>query len=127
MASSPICSRPCPSLKRSCRNNMPLDTKTAPKKESRTMIQKIGVIGAGQMGNGIAHVSALAGYEVKLADVDKAQLDKALSAIEQNMGRQIKRGVISKAQRDAALKRITTGQNFSIFADCDLVIEAAVE
>jgi 3-hydroxybutyryl-CoA dehydrogenase len=106
---------------------MPLDTKTAPKKESRTMIQKIGIIGAGQMGNGIAHVSALAGYEVKLADVDKAQLDKALGAIEQNMGRQIKRGVITEAQRDAALKRISTGQNYSMFADCDLVIEAAVE
>jgi 3-hydroxybutyryl-CoA dehydrogenase len=106
---------------------MPLDTQTAPKKESRTMIQKIGVIGAGQMGNGIAHVSALAGYEVKLADVDKVQLDKALSAIEQNMGRQIKRGVITEAQRDAALKRISTGQNYSMFADCDLVIEAAVE
>jgi 3-hydroxybutyryl-CoA dehydrogenase len=106
---------------------MPLDTKTAPKKESRTMIQKIGVIGAGQMGNGIAHVSALAGYEVKLADVDKAQLDKAMHVIEENMGRQIKRGVITEAQRAAALKRISTGQNYSIFSDCDLVIEAAVE
>jgi 3-hydroxybutyryl-CoA dehydrogenase len=106
---------------------MPLDTQPAPKKESRTMIQKIGVIGAGQMGNGIAHVSALAGYEVKLADVDKVQLDKALNAIGQNMGRQVKRGVITEAERDAALKRITTGQNYSMFSDCDLVIEAAVE
>ena len=56
------------------------------------MIQRIGVIGAGQMGNGIAHVCALAGFDVKLADVDKAQLDKAKSLIEQNMSRQVKRG-----------------------------------
>ncbi|MGH6959885.1 MAG: 3-hydroxybutyryl-CoA dehydrogenase [Dongiaceae bacterium] len=91
------------------------------------MIQRIGVIGAGQMGNGIAHVCALAGYEVKLADVDQAQLDKAKSAIEQNMGRQIRRGMITEADRTAALKRITTGQDYAMFADCDIVIEAATE
>ena len=63
------------------------------------MIQNIGVIGAGQMGNGIAHVAALAGFDVKLYDVDAAQLDKAKETIEQNMGRQIKRGTIKEADR----------------------------
>jgi 3-hydroxybutyryl-CoA dehydrogenase len=106
---------------------MPLDTHAAPGKESRTMIQNIGVIGAGQMGNGIAHVAALAGFDVKLYDVDAAQLDKAKETIEQNMGRQIKRGTIKEADREAALKRIATGQDFKMFADCDIVIEAAVE
>jgi 3-hydroxybutyryl-CoA dehydrogenase len=105
---------------------MPLDTHAAPK-ESRIMIQKIGVIGAGQMGNGIAHVAALKGFDVKLYDVNAEQLDKAKATIEQNMGRQIKRGVIKEADRDAALKRIATGQDLKMFADADLVIEAAVE
>jgi 3-hydroxybutyryl-CoA dehydrogenase len=91
------------------------------------MIQKIGVIGAGQMGNGIAHVCALAGFDVKLADVDKTQLDKAKEVIEQNMGRQVKRGMIKETDREAALKRIATGQDYKMFGDADLVIEAAVE
>jgi 3-hydroxybutyryl-CoA dehydrogenase len=91
------------------------------------MIQKIGVIGAGQMGNGIAHVAALKGFDVKLYDVDAEQLEKAKATIEQNMGRQIKRGMIKEADRDAALKRIATGQDLKMFADADIVIEAAVE
>src|SRR5215510_14508958 len=106
---------------------MPLDQQTAPGKESRAMIQKVGVIGAGQMGNGIAHVSSLAGYDVKLVDVDKVQLDKAKSVIDQNMSRQIKRGTIKEADKTAALKRITTGTEYDLFKDCDIVIEAAVE
>src|SRR5262245_52870773 len=106
---------------------MPLDTQPAPGKESRTMIKKIGVIGAGQMGNGIAHVAALKGFDVKLYDVDAAQLEKAKETIEQNMGRQIKRGMIKEADRDAALKRIATGQDLKMFGDRDIVIEAAVE
>ena len=91
------------------------------------MIQRIGVIGAGQMGNGIAHVASLKGFDVKLYDVDAEQLDKAKATIEQNMGRQIKRGLIKEAERTAALKRITTGQDLKMFGDCDIVIEAAVE
>ena len=106
---------------------MPLDTHAAPGKESRIMIQRIGVIGAGQMGNGIAHVAALKGFDVKLFDVDAEQLDKAKATIEQNMGRQIKRGLIKEAERTAALKRIATGQDLKMFGDCDIVIEAAVE
>jgi 3-hydroxybutyryl-CoA dehydrogenase len=106
---------------------MPLDAPTVPGKESRTMIQKIGVIGAGQMGNGIAHIAALKGFEVKLYDVDAAQLEKAKATIEQNMGRQIRRGTVKEAERAAALKRIATGQDLKMFADSDIVIEAAIE
>jgi 3-hydroxybutyryl-CoA dehydrogenase len=91
------------------------------------MIRTIGVIGAGQMGNGIAHVAALHGYNVKLVDVDVYQIDKAKETIDQNMGRQVKRGLITDADRKAALARIVTGQDYHLFSDCDLVIEAAVE
>jgi len=91
------------------------------------MIRKIGVIGAGQMGHGIAHVCALAGYEVKLADVNAAQLVTAMGYIDQNMARQVKRGVITDAGRKAALARIATGTDYAMFADCDVVIEAATE
>ncbi len=91
------------------------------------MIRKIGVIGAGQMGHGIAHVCALAGYEVKLADVNEAQLVTAMGYVDQNMARQVKRGVITDAGRKAALARIATGTDYAMFADCDVVIEAATE
>ena len=91
------------------------------------MIRTIGVIGAGQMGNGIAHVAALKGYSVKLVDVDTDQVEKAKETISQNMSRQLKRGVISEAEREAGLKRIATGQNYDLFEDCDIVIEAAIE
>ena len=91
------------------------------------MIRTIGVIGAGQMGNGIAHVAALHGYNVKLVDVDAYQIDKAKETIDQNMQRQVKRKMFTDAERKAALARITTGQDYHLFGDCDLVIEAAVE
>ena len=91
------------------------------------MIRKIGVIGAGQMGHGIAHVCALAGYEVKLADVNEAQLVAAMKYIDQNMARQVKRGVVTDADRKAALARIATGTDYAMFVDCDVVIEAATE
>ena len=91
------------------------------------MIRKIGVIGAGQMGNGIAHVAALAGYDVKLSDVKKEQLDRALDAISQNMERQVRRQLITEADRAAALARIETGTDYKIFGDCDVVVEAAIE
>jgi 3-hydroxybutyryl-CoA dehydrogenase len=90
-------------------------------------IKTIGVIGAGQMGNGIAHVSALAGCDVRLIDIDKAQLDKALATIDRNMTRQVGRGKISEADKKKALGRIKIGTDHKLLADCDLVIEAAVE
>ncbi|HEY8012659.1 MAG TPA: 3-hydroxyacyl-CoA dehydrogenase NAD-binding domain-containing protein, partial [Dongiaceae bacterium] len=91
------------------------------------MIRSIGVIGAGQMGNGIAHVAALKGYTVKLVDIDGEQIDKAKATISQNMNRQLKRGAITEADRTTALKHIVTGQDYHLFEDCDIVIEAAVE
>ncbi|GIK97382.1 MAG: 3-hydroxybutyryl-CoA dehydrogenase [Alphaproteobacteria bacterium] len=90
-------------------------------------IQKIGVIGAGQMGNGIAHVAALAGYDVRLFDIDEGQLTRAVDAISQNMERQVRRQLITEADREAGLKRIETGTEYRMFDDCDVVIEAAVE
>ena len=91
------------------------------------MIEKIGVIGAGQMGNGIAHVCALAGCEVRLTDANPEQIDRALETITTNMNRQVHRGKITEADRDAALKRIQTVKKLSEMADADLVIEAATE
>jgi 3-hydroxybutyryl-CoA dehydrogenase len=91
------------------------------------MIEKIGVIGAGQMGNGIAHVCALAGLDVKLMDVNQEQLDKALDAMDQNMARQVKRSLISDEDKYAALARVETSNSMTVFADCDMVVEAATE
>ncbi|MHA1536272.1 MAG: 3-hydroxybutyryl-CoA dehydrogenase [Alphaproteobacteria bacterium] len=90
-------------------------------------IKKIGIIGAGQMGNGIAHIAALGGYDVALSDVSADALNKALETIEANMVRQINRDLIEDAEMAPALKRIKTGEGFEIFADCDVVIEAASE
>jgi len=90
-------------------------------------IKTIGVIGAGQMGNGIAHVGAIAGRDVRLLDIDREQLDKAMAVIEKNMERQVRREVITADDKAAALARIKTGQDYAIFGDCDVVIEAATE
>ncbi|HKO09186.1 MAG TPA: 3-hydroxybutyryl-CoA dehydrogenase [Alphaproteobacteria bacterium] len=90
-------------------------------------MEKIGIIGAGQMGNGIAHVAALAGYEVRLCDISKEALDKATQVIERNMNRQVARGTIDEARKRAAVARIKTGTGFEQFSDCDLVIESASE
>ena len=90
-------------------------------------IRTVGVIGAGQMGNGIAHVSALAGYEVVLTDVSEAALARGLAAIEANMTRQVARQVITPDELKAALKRIRPSADISAHAACDLVIEAATE
>ena len=91
------------------------------------MIEKIGVIGTGQMGNGIAHVCALAGFEIRLIDISKEQLDKALKTIEANLGRQVQSGKITEADKKAALGRLTPVGKFDDLADCDLVIESVTE
>lgn len=91
------------------------------------MIEKVGVIGAGQMGNGIAHVCALAKLDVKLVDISDSQLSKAIQTINNNMSRQVKRGLIQSSDQDAALKRIKTSLKYDVLADCDMVIEAATE
>ncbi len=91
------------------------------------MIKRIGVIGAGQMGSGIAHVCALKGFDIRLADVDQAHLDKGIEAIGHNMDRQIGRGMIRPEEKDSALKRIAPAVDYKQFADCDLIVEAATE
>lgn len=90
-------------------------------------IQTVGVIGAGQMGNGIAHVCALSGYDVQLIDIDQDHLDKGLKAIDGNLERQISRGRIKPEEKDYALKHIHGGLDYGALAGCDLVIEAATE
>ena len=91
------------------------------------MIKRIGVIGAGQMGSGIAHVCALKGFDIRLMDVDQPHLNSGIENIGRNMDRQIGRGMIRPEDKDSALKRITTGTDYKQFADCDLVVEAATE
>ena len=91
------------------------------------MIQTLGVVGAGQMGAGIAHVSALAGLEVVLLDAKAEALDKALASIGKNIDRQIAKGAVTETDKAAALGRITTGTHYNSLAACDLVIEAATE
>jgi 3-hydroxybutyryl-CoA dehydrogenase len=90
-------------------------------------IRKVGVIGAGQMGNGIAHVCALAGYEVLLNDVTRERIEGALATINGNLARQVKSGKITEEERSKALKRIGPAERFDDLEDCDLVIESAVE
>jgi 3-hydroxybutyryl-CoA dehydrogenase len=90
-------------------------------------IRKVGVVGAGQMGNGIAHVCALAGLDVLLNDVALDRVKAAIATINGNMARQVSRGRIGEDQRQAALHRISTGEKINSLADCDLVIEAATE
>ena len=90
-------------------------------------IEKVGIIGAGQMGNGIAHVSALAKLDVHIVDSNPAALGKALDTIRGNMNRQVKRGAFTQADEDAAIARIKTSQNLKDLKDCDIVIEAATE
>ncbi|MGG5822510.1 3-hydroxybutyryl-CoA dehydrogenase [Falsiroseomonas sp. HW251] len=90
-------------------------------------IQKLGVIGAGQMGNGIAHVAAQSGLAVVMLDVAEAALAKAVATITKNMDRQVQKGTLAAADKDAALARIATATDYAVFGDCDLVIEAATE
>jgi 3-hydroxybutyryl-CoA dehydrogenase len=90
-------------------------------------IQKIGVIGAGQMGNGIAHVAALAGFDVMLNDISGDRINAGLATINGNLARQVSRQRISEDERKAALDRIKPAETFEAFGDCDLVIEAATE
>ncbi len=90
-------------------------------------IRKVGIIGAGQMGSGIAHVCALAGYDVQLYDISPESLEKALATINGNMARQVNKGIITEDERKAALERIAPIEDMAEFGECDLVIEAATE
>ena len=90
-------------------------------------IRRIGVIGAGQMGAGIAEVTALAGYDVRLLDIEQGRVDDALERIRNHLDRRVGKGTLSEADQRAALERIATGTDYGMFADCQLVIEAATE
>ena len=90
-------------------------------------IRRIGIIGAGQMGRGIAHVCALAGLDVLLSDADPAALAQARDTIGSNLARQVARGRIKEEEKAAALGHIKAAGDYRAFADCDMVIEAATE
>jgi 3-hydroxybutyryl-CoA dehydrogenase len=90
-------------------------------------IERVGVVGAGQMGNGIAHVLALAGYEVVITDVSSDALDNARATIGRNLDRQVNRGIVDAAGKAAALARIETTRNLADLGGADLIIEAATE
>jgi 3-hydroxybutyryl-CoA dehydrogenase len=102
---------------------------TASAKQSRAQITiaSVGVIGAGQMGSGIAHVCALSGYDVAISDISEDQLKRAVATIDKNMARQVSKGTISDADKAAALARIKTGTTLDVMKDRDVVIEAATE
>jgi 3-hydroxybutyryl-CoA dehydrogenase len=91
------------------------------------VIKTVGVIGAGQMGNGIAHVASLGGYKVLINDLSKERVESALATIHGNMSRQIQRGKITEEDRERALARISFAPTFDAFSDCEVVIEAATE
>ncbi|MDE1569611.1 3-hydroxybutyryl-CoA dehydrogenase [Aquabacter sediminis] len=90
-------------------------------------IKKVGVIGAGQMGNGIAHVCAIAGYDVALHDADADRIRSGLATINGNMAKQVSKATISEEERQAALARILAAPAIEDLAECDLVIESATE
>ncbi|CTQ58565.1 putative 3-hydroxybutyryl-CoA dehydrogenase [Roseibium album] len=90
-------------------------------------IKKIGVIGSGQMGSGIAHVCALAGYDVGLSDISMERIESGLASINGYMARQVGKSLITEDQRAAALDRIKPVEELDLLADADLVIESAVE
>ena len=91
------------------------------------MSDRIAVIGAGQMGNGIAHVCAVAGHDVTMIDVSQPALDKARGTIEKNLDRQVKKGALDEAAKSAALGRITTATSMDAVGNAAFVIEAATE
>src|SRR5271156_206096 len=90
-------------------------------------LHRVGVIGAGQMGGGIAHVCALAGIDVVITDISDEAWRHGREAIERNLSRQASRGRISEEDKAAALARISGGVDYALFGDCDMVIEAATE
>ncbi len=102
-----------------------IDAARAPK--TPITIAKVGIIGAGQMGSGIAHVCALAGFDVAIFDINEDQLKKSVAHIDKNIARQVNKGFVSEADKQAAMTRIKTGKDWTILGDRDLVVEAATE
>jgi 3-hydroxybutyryl-CoA dehydrogenase len=94
---------------------------------SSDRLRRIGVIGAGQMGSGIAHVCALAGFDVVLTDITDEALQRGRQVIDRNLARQVARGKLREEEKNAALRHIQMGLDYALFANCDMVIEAATE
>src|SRR5690554_895063 len=90
-------------------------------------MKTIGIIGAGQMGSGIAQICATAGYTVKISDLEQSRLDAAVEKIDQNLKRMVARGKLDEADAAKAMTLIDTGTDYAIFGDSDVVIEAATE
>ncbi|MFZ1815092.1 MAG: 3-hydroxybutyryl-CoA dehydrogenase [Rhizobiaceae bacterium] len=90
-------------------------------------ISRVGIVGAGQMGSGIAHVSALAGYDVLLHDLSAEKIESGLATINGNLARQVSSGKIADADRSSAVARLAGAPTMNMLASCDLVIEAATE
>jgi 3-hydroxybutyryl-CoA dehydrogenase len=95
--------------------------------EMKPEIKKVGVVGAGTMGNGIAQVFAQSGFDVRLCDAIHPALDRARATIEKSLGRFVEKGKLSAADRDAALGRLSTGCDLDGFSDVDYVVEAIAE
>ena len=91
------------------------------------MSEQIAVVGSGQMGNGIAHVFAVAGFEVTMIDVSRSALDRARATIEKNLARQVEKKVLDSGKRDAALSRISTNDSLASASNAALIVEAATE
>jgi len=91
------------------------------------VIKKVGVIGAGQMGNGIAHVAALAGFNVVLSDISSDRLKSGMATINGNLARQVSKKIVTEDAKAKAIARIKLGEALDDLADCDLVIETAIE
>ena len=90
-------------------------------------IQKVGIVGAGQMGSGIAHVVALNGFDVLVNDLERDRFDNALATIDKNLTRQVASGKINEEEKLKTLSRIRFAESFADFADADIVVEAATE
>src|SRR6266702_1052037 len=104
------------------------DVRAVPVDKKMTVaIKKVGVIGSGQMGNGIAHVAALAGIDVVLNDISADRLKSAMATIHGNLSRQVDKKMITEAARKQALDRISSTEQMDGLSDCDLVLESAVE
>lgn len=102
-------------------------TEATPSSSTPIEISKVGIVGAGQMGSGIAHVCALSGFDVAMMDVNEDQIKSAIATIDKNIARQVNKGFVNEADKAAAMERIATSTSQDILSDRDLVIEAATE
>src|SRR5215475_9929518 len=103
------------------------DMRAVPVDDRMAMIKKVGVIGSGQMGNGIAHVAAVAGFDVVLNDVSADRLKSGMATINGNLTRQVAKKVLTEDAKVQALNKIALAETLEGLSDCDLVIETAVE